>query len=341
MSLRALERPSPWTFALAGLTVGLAASSKYNGSMAIVLPLIAACAAGGSPTAILQRLGIVAASAATGFLIGTPYAVLDLPKFLNDYARLAAKFAKPRGGEPGWSIYLKYLAQSYTVIGLPMAAIGLACSGIAVIRRPSRARGLMLVSFPLIYFAVMARSYQIYGRYTLPLQPFVALLAAIGGLAIVDAVGERLTARFRAPAVAALALLLVAFPAAQSIQSDRAMTRISTTDLAYRWIDSHLPTGAVIVSETAPTMLVSTRYHITMVHPLSGKTFEQYANDGVDYVLVSASGYVPAINAPDSHESAYLAYMSLFRQGRELATFQESDDTPGPELKLLQIRGLP
>ena len=40
-------------------------------------------------------LGVMVAA----FIAGTPYAVLDLPKFLNDYARLASIFARERGGD--------------------------------------------------------------------------------------------------------------------------------------------------------------------------------------------------------------------------------------------------
>jgi hypothetical protein len=285
----------------------------------------------------MPRILTVAGSAVLGFLVGTPYAVLDLPKFLNDYARLANVFAQPRGGEAGLSLYLKYLRQSLGTVGFGLAAIGFVLCCTTILRGPSRLRALLLVCFPLLYLKVMATSFQIYGRYTLPLLPFAALLAAIGATAIGEAIGGRVPARYRVPVLAALVLLLVTPPTIRAINFDRRIAQTGTIDLAYRWIEDHVAPGATIVSETHPELLISTRYRITNVPPLSGKSFTQYVDGGVDYVLVSSVGYDVAFRMPAEHPEAYAAYVTLFKQARELAAFTPSDGTPGPGLKLLQI----
>jgi len=338
MSLRALEQPATRAFALAGLSVGLAASCKYNGSMAVVLPVIAAGAAGGWSVLTLQWLLIVGGCTVAGFLVGTPYAVLDLPKFLNDYSRLASVFAQPRGGEAGWSLYLKYLAQSLGWVGLIAALSGLVLSIKASVTGPARARSLMLAGFTLVYYDVMATSYQIYGRYTLPLLPFVALLAAMGVTTLAGALRPRVAARLQPGVIAALVLILLAPPAVRAISFDRAMARTQTVDLAYQWLDSHVADGVVIVAETYPAQLISNRFRISSVPPLQGKTLEQYTADGVDYVLVSAAGYEPAFKSPEKYPEACAAYLSLFRQAREVASFPSAPDVPGPEFKLLRLR---
>jgi hypothetical protein len=338
MSLRALEQPAARAFAVAGLTVGLAASCKYNGSIAVVLPLVAALAAGGTPLAIAQRALLVGGGVVTGFLLGTPYAVLDLPRFLNDYARLASVFAQPRGGEAGWALYLKYLAQSLGWAGLIAALCGVVLSIRATVMGPARARSVMLAGFTLAYYYVMATSHQIYGRYTLPLLPFVALLAAIGVATVARTLRPRVPARLQPGVIAALVLVLLTPPAVRAISFDRTTARSQTVDLAYRWIDTHVPDGVIIVAETYPSQLVSTRFRISSVAPLRGKTFEQYAADGVDYVLISAAGYDPAFKAPDNYREAHAAYLSLFKQAREVASFTPSEEVPGPGLKLLQVK---
>jgi 4-amino-4-deoxy-L-arabinose transferase-like glycosyltransferase len=340
LSLRVLERPSLGVFMAAGITVGLAASCKYNGLMAIVLPLIATCAVAGSPPVILRRVLVVFAGVGCGFLMGTPYAVLDLPKFLDDYARLAAVFAQSRGGEAGWQLYLKYLSQSLGRVGLALSALGLLLSMRTVVSGASRWRALMLVAFVVVYFKVMATSYQIYGRYTLPLLPFAALLAAVGATAVIEVLRRRVPARGQAVSVAAVVCLLLMPPTVRTIGYDRGLNRETTVDLAYRWIGGHLPPGAVIVSETYPVMLTSTRYRFTNLKPLSGRTYGEYLGSGVNYVLVSAAGYDIALASRARYENAYAAYTSVFMSAHEVASFPSSDVTPGPTLKLFEIRAV-
>src|SRR5690606_31403208 len=125
LTLRARERPALAAFALAGAAAGLAASAKYNGVIVIVLPLIVAWMSRGSLVTRVQRSAVIGGTAVAAFLVGTPYAVLDLPAFLNDYARLAEIFARERGGEPGWSIYLKHLALALRRPAFVFAFVGL------------------------------------------------------------------------------------------------------------------------------------------------------------------------------------------------------------------------
>jgi len=341
MALRALEQPTHRAFAVAGLTVGLAAACKYNGSIAVVLPLVAAVAAGGAPLVIVQRTLLVTGGVVMGFLLGTPYAVLDLPRFLNDYARLANVFAQPRGGEAGWSLYVKYLAQSLGWAGFIAALCGLVVSIKAGVLGPGRGRALMLAGFTLVYYYVMATSHQIYGRYTVPLLPFAALLAAIGVTTVTGALRPHVPERLRPAVSAVLALVVLLAPAVRAISFDQAMARTQTTDLAYRWLDTNVPDGVVVVAETYPAQLVSKRFRISSVAPLSGKTLDRYTADGVDYVLVSAAGYEPALKAPDKYPEAYAAYSSLFTQAREVASFTPSQEVQGPALRVLQIKERP
>jgi hypothetical protein len=199
----------------------------------------------------------------------------------------------------------------------------------------------MLTGFTIVYFSVMSTSYQIYGRYSVPLLPFVALLASVATVSAVGVLRPRLSGRLLMAVVLGLVLLLVTPPAIRAIDFDRQAGRVSTIDLAWRWIDSHVSPGAVIVSETYPMLLASTRYRISNVPPLSGKTFEQYTADGVDYVLVSSVGYDAAFKSPEQHPEAYAAYTSLLKQSREVATFAGSEEVRGPGLKLLQIKEAP
>src|SRR4051812_41421720 len=87
LSLVAHERNTLRAFAWAGAAAGLAAATKYNGGIALLMPLLACWMT--VPARPSRRAAAAAAVAACGaaFLIGAPYTLLDLPGFLNAFAR--------------------------------------------------------------------------------------------------------------------------------------------------------------------------------------------------------------------------------------------------------------
>jgi 4-amino-4-deoxy-L-arabinose transferase-like glycosyltransferase len=336
LALRASERPTQGAFAWAGVAAGLAASSKYNGSIAIVMPLLAAWT-GGDAIIAVQRMLVTSAAAAGAFLLGTPYALLDLPKFLNDYARLAAIFARPRGGEPGWSIYLKHLQAS---LGWPAALLAIG-GGLVAARSwlaGREVRWAVLLVFPGLYFTVMARSYQIYGRYTLPLLPCACLMAAIGLTAISGLLQRtRVPGLLRAPLIAALALAALVTPTQASMDFDRQLGRTGTIDLAYRWIAAHVPTGTPIALETRALVLPPPSYPSINTRSLLEHSYDDYVAQGYRYLVASEVMYGDALAAPQDHRDQYIGYRTLFSQATEVASFPGSDLVPGPTLRILQI----
>jgi hypothetical protein len=337
LALRAQERSTLLAFAWAGLAAGLAASSKYNGSIAFLFPLLAAGMTAGTPALRLQRGLVALAAAGAGFLVGTPFAVLDMPKFLNDYARLAALFARERGGEPGWSIYLKHLRGALGWPALVMTFAGLLIAVTRIVRDSNRVRWVLLVTFAAVYFLVMAGSYQIYGRYLLPLFPMAAIL-----LAVATAPAVRLLRRAplpnRATHLLALALVggLIAVPARSSIGFNRNLGRVSTVDLAYQWIVAHVPPGSKIVLERQVLILPAPRYASVNVTSLLEESYDDYASAGFEYMLSSA--FEEAFAAPQNHREAYLGYRTLFARAERVATFYRSHNVDGPQLELYLIR---
>lgn len=336
LTLRALEQPTLRAFGWAGVAVGLAAGTKYNGLVAGVLPLLAAWLVAGSPLVRLQRTLTVGGAALGAFLLSTPYALLDTPAFLNDYARLAAVFARERAGEPGWSIYLKHLRLALGWPALVAAFAGLAVAGWRAAAGPHRARWWLVVVFPLLYFHVMAGSYQIYGRYLLPLLPFAALLAAIGVMSLaagLPGVGRPVSAR--AALVAALVVALLVPPARGAVEFGRRLGWVSTVDQAYAFIEAHVPRDARIVIERRALALPAARSAVDHVHSLVERTFEDYVDDGVDYFLASSEGYGRAFAEPGHPD--YDAYATLFMRLDEMAAFEPAERTPGPGLRLFRL----
>ncbi len=216
------------------------------------------------------------------------------------------------------------------------ALVGLLVCALRVVRGPQRALGLLLTIFPLLYFVVIARVYQIYARYTMPLLPVLALVTAIGAVALWTAVRVRVPERARLAAVAVALLLLLAEPLHRVVMFDWLRTRTTAVDVAYPWIDQNVPRGALIVTEVYPTLLRSPRYRFRCIWPLKGQTYGDYVAQGVDYVLISSLGYDPAFKSPGDYPAAYAGYRSLLAQAQEVATFPSPTD--GPELKLYRLK---
>jgi 4-amino-4-deoxy-L-arabinose transferase-like glycosyltransferase len=339
LALRAHERATLVRFALAGAAVGLAASAKYNGVVALVVPLAVAWFGAGTISERARRSLIIGVAAGAAFLAGTPYAVLDLPAFLNDYARLAAIFARERPGDPGWAIYLRHLELALGWPALALTGLGLAGGLWRMIVGGDRARWAALVLFPPLYFQVMAGSYQIYGRYLMPLLPFASLLAAVTSLAITARLSRtRLRPGVVHLAAAALVGIALARPAYASLTFTAHLGQQSTLDQAWSWIRQNAPRGSRVAIERQALQLPGNIYEVVHVRSLVERTHAEYVTEGVDYLLASSDGYGDAFSGAAAARDAFVAYQTLFTQAEPLATFTPSPTRPGPELRIFKVR---
>jgi 4-amino-4-deoxy-L-arabinose transferase-like glycosyltransferase len=337
LSLRAFERKATSSLVWAAVAAGLAGSCKYNGFIAIVMPLLVAVGSEGRAMVRLQRSLMVAGVAVAAFLVTTPFAVLDLPKFLSDYARLAANFARERGGEPGWSIYLKHLASALAWPALLASIAGAGLMFWRVIAGPNRMPAALLVVFTCVYFVVMARSYQIYGRYLLPLFPFVSLLAGIAMVAGIDALRRvRVPVQVRRLAAVALVVVPLSTPAINGIGFSRQLGLTTTVDLAYRWILTNVPAGSKVVVESTALRLPN-QYHTVFVRSLLDQRFEDYESQGVQYFLAASGEFQSTLRDPQNAAGSAGAYRAVLGPAREIAAFDATESTPGPSMRLYQL----
>jgi len=86
LALRAHVQHTIRAYAWAGVAVGLAAATKYNGGVAILLPLLVLAISHGDWRWRLRACSAVIGGPAVAFLVGAPYTVLALPEFLNGFA---------------------------------------------------------------------------------------------------------------------------------------------------------------------------------------------------------------------------------------------------------------
>jgi hypothetical protein len=338
LSLSAHERPVLRAFAWAGAMAGLAAAVKYNGGLALIMPLVACfMTPAARPSRGVCAMAAIAASAAA-FFLAAPFTILDLPGFLDRFASLTAEY---RNGAPpaesGIVIYLKHLRLQFGAPGMLMIAGGLLMGMIRAVRGPGQVSWALALAFTVPYFFMVAAQQIIYARYMLPLVPMLCVLAA----AVVIS-GVSLLRRYQFPRgvrtalIAGLTLALLGPPAVTAVGFNRLIARTSTTDLAYQWIVANVPEGSLIVHE-GNHLTFPDHYRSERIPQLRYRTYEDYAESGADYLIASSQSYGPYLASPQAARDPYREYMTLFARARELARFTADEDHPGPELRILKV----
>src|SRR5206468_10120129 len=99
------------------------------------------------PGRLKTMLATVAASA-LAFLLLAPYTILDLPGFLDSFARLAHQYRAATIGESLWALYFKYLVRH--AFGWPATLLafgGMGLGFVRLVRGPGRVRWMLAVVF--------------------------------------------------------------------------------------------------------------------------------------------------------------------------------------------------
>jgi hypothetical protein len=347
LSLYAHHRGTLSSFAWAGVASGLAIATKYNGALALVLPLLACLTtATGHRPRILLALGAVGCAVLT-FLAGAPYSLLDLPAFLNGFARLSSEYRNLPGHlEPGWSLYLKHLKLALSWPAFLLLGAGLTLGLVRLLRRSERMRWASVTLFPLLYFLFVADQKLIFARYLLPILPAICILIGAAVLACGDLLRRyRLAPRVQLAAVALLAAVAIVPPTLQAVRYDQMIARRSTIEQAYGWIQANLPKGARIAIETRALLLAPADYNTSNFPQLisdhvthGAREYETYLEEGYDYLVASSQAYGSIFDAPQKAVQQYAAYRRIFDQSTEIQRFVPSRQHPGPEIRIFKLR---
>ena len=352
LSLRAYEQPRLATFILAGAAAGLAAAAKYNGGLAVLMPVIACLGARGARRPKAALLGAMLAAVFAVFLLSAPYTLLDLPTFLNAFARLSSDYRTPVArAEPVAITALKELRnaldwrQIAALAALPVGigsllAIGGVLLGLwrSVVARPARTPWALATLFPLVYFWFVARQNLHYARYLLPLVPFVSLLtAAFIERAAVRLVAIRTSSGARVAIVTAIVAAAIVPPLWMSIGFDANASKTWTNEEAYAWIVQTIPKGTAIRLE-GRSLLLPAEYRPSYTKQLYAENVAADAAKGIDYLVASSEQYGASMNDPADHPEEYAGYQRLWAGTQEVARFTPSAAHPGPELRILKVR---
>ena len=325
-----LTRGRRQDYVLAGLLAGLAISTKYN-AYAVLVPLLLAhfFQRGGRIVAWVRHslvvdtdLLLAGLACGAGFLVGTPYAVLDLPAFLNGVAFEVRHYATV--GDPGteyqnaWLWYSAFLLRAEGL--LPLLAVGQAIRGALAHQRQT----WFLLSYPLVSLLLVS-SYAVKNdRTVLTIVPVLAILAGAALDWMIGVLQARL-GKTAAPllwtAGAALVLAALLPPALNAVQIDQRLARPDVRTVVTRWLEATLPPGARIVGEYYSPLLLQSQQAFRQVDRAIDQPISWY-QENADYVVFVENRYGGFYLDPAHYPAQITAYNAMFSQFALVKEFQ-------------------
>ena len=364
--LRAARLGSARSLLYGALAAGLATGTKYNLGMLFV-PGAVACwyvYRDGLSAHGLRRLGALATRSLRrvavpmflAFLVSTPFALLDAPRFVGDFVRQNNIVANGwLGFENVHNGYWYNLSVNLLgSLGVVLLALGLIGVALAFARR-TRA-DYILVPYVLAYYLYVSSWHALLDRYLLPIVPLLIVLAmrACVGLASVPVVRRR---GLVVVAAAFLVLGAIVLPARASINYSRSLSGTDVRTVAKAWIEHHVPVSAVIAMEPDGPPLV-TRFDRPFYSEarLTARSYQIYPLPlplpgvadpdlsvraliaaGVDYVVLSSGVDGRVLAAPATYPRQVAFYRALVRRGRVVASFTPHRGERGPVITVYRL----
>lgn len=234
---------------------------------------------------------------------------------------------------PGYAFYASTLWYGIGAILLIFAITGLLRRVWLSLATRDEA-SILLVLFPLAYYAIMGATRHYFVRYALPLVPFLAVFAA----EIMITIKIWFDSRWRRSGwmvLAALVFVAAAAPLINSLRFDFLLTQTDTRTIAKKWIEANIPAGSKIALDWPihGPPLSGDQYDVTVIGGtgLADHPIEYYHQAGFDYLIASSYIYdIPTVY-PDVNAKRKAFYSSLdqaFEPVMEIKPFTHSGDIP-------------
>ena len=329
---------------LSGALAGLAISTKWNGAIVLVVPLVAYLSTAATFRGIWPLLRrrtpyLIVIAAAIALITTTPAVLLDVGGVTDFLALQAQLYARGRGNEqsPGIVFNTRALIDG---IGPVAAILGLAgCVAIVVGRHR---RELALPVFVVLYFIAISIPATHYERNLLPIVPYLAVAAGLlvvrvtsrlGGM---RAVSSRVSNTGLAAGLVILVLIAGLAPGAVSAyQEGVRLQRPDTRTLALDWILANVPRNTVVARERYTPQLTSARYRLRNHDFLWQRGWAWYQEQGVRYLVTSSTIYGQFYGNPKDpvHDAFYTQLFEL----PEVFRADPGPDTSGPTIRIFEL----
>lgn len=323
-------------YLLAGVGIGLAASTKYNAVLIISVLLAAHFLRNGRLGWKDKRLYLALALSLAAFFAASPFALLDFPTFLRDVRSEGDHYLSGHVGMDGNTFvwYWEYLRSTEGLVVL--------FGAFEVVRGlASRSKVTMLLSvFPVAYFVFINQFAVRNDRTILPMLPFAFLLGTMLLLWCSQSVGRWVGASRTAGQVVigAIALVALAFPAWQmAINSRLREDGVRSREEASAWVSANIPAGAKVGLEPYSPYVDPQKYSVQAFGALIDQGPDWYRQEGFDYLVFSAGRYSRYFQEAQRYPDEVARYKALF------ALFPMMKDFPDEryEIRVYEVNEAP
>jgi 4-amino-4-deoxy-L-arabinose transferase-like glycosyltransferase len=320
-------------YVLAGLCVGFAASCKYNGGLVMISVVGAHILRCGMTSLKDPKIYIAGFLSGIGFVLTTPFAILDFNTFLADMTMATSRYNYGLEGMEGNSLgwYLNYM---WTTGGL-IYLFALAGVFYGFLQRDRSLIGLSF--FPLLYFPFISSLLLRNERTFLPLTPVLFLFAASLLIAIGDSLKNLKHGVKRQTLLffwGLFILVSIALPLLLTIQNSYRLATYDSRETARKWLTENIPAGETIALEAYSPYLDPERYLILYLGQMIYQEPDWYRQHGVDYLVFSKGMFGRFYAEPEKYGEAIQKYERLFDEFHFVKSFLEGDD----EIRVYQVR---
>jgi 4-amino-4-deoxy-L-arabinose transferase-like glycosyltransferase len=317
-------------YLFAGLSAGLAASAKYNGLLVIISLLIAHLLSPKRRDYASLLVGIMAFP--IGFLIGTPYALIDPAQFLFGFRaeQIHYRFQGHQGAEHEFWWYAQYL---YSVGAGQLLSL-IAIIGFVYGFFKGWRKHLVLSVFPVLYFIVMSSFIVKFERNLIPMLPFLALWCAWGVEGVSALLWRAIQSwRTRYSLLVLMRiiipLVIIVHPLSLGIEYGLVLTRTDTIIMAGKWVTDNLPKDSIVCygyEEFAPHYIPPISESQFVVEPVTYKQLEKASPAFYrlcDYFIVNEQLFTPL---PDWKLLQRFDPATLHHPGRRFGIYEVPSD---------------
>jgi 4-amino-4-deoxy-L-arabinose transferase-like glycosyltransferase len=331
-SVLVCQEGKTWQYAMGGICVGLTISSKYNGALVLLPLLLAHLLRCGRAALTDRRLYLALMLCGIGFLVSTPYAMLDSSKFVADLRFEAMHYSSGHAGMEGDSLrwYLDYM---WTTTGL--ICVLAAIEGLRGVY--SRSKEIILLAiFALVYLGFISGFQVRNDRTFLPITPFLFLLASsslVYWFSRIGAFKARLARTLSLAVFTCLTLALLIAPALNTVSDAAQRMTADSRTTARNWIAENIPCGASIAIESYSPFVDPACFSVQGSARMIDHLPEWYAENGFEYLIFSQGMFGRFYREPDKYYEEVAQYDNLFRSLHLLRRFTDG----AYEIKVYQV----
>ena len=354
-AVRFADHPSRRWALIAGAATGLAASTKITTIVVFAAWLVAWITQRGRGRKLdFGAFALAALAAAVTFALTSPYVLLDwshaIPNLLFEN-RGGHAGAERLPGLQNWGWYvLTALPGAIGWPGMAAAALGLVAGGRTW--ATPRARGAVILAFPLLYWLGIGASNLRWDHWLAPALPVVALWSAQGVLTAAAALtgrggeekDQRPSAAGRGPrpawiiSLGLLLLLTLGQPFYTSLRRAVQSAQPNTQVLAIEWFSQQTPAQTVVGSEWYTGLYWSTTIKLEETPTLGRSTPEYFRERGARFVVASSEMYDRFYAEPERYADFIAAYERFWRElPLVIELTPDPWRRPGPTIRILRV----